>query len=141
MIKTLIWIKRILFILAALWAIWASLNIIFVPMSTREVVVISADGSQTEERVISQISWYEAQGWWGIVIVVIFGFLYSLTGALAYFDYLPGLAISSFFALVLTVLAALSIGGAYAPSLLGMILGWLILGVEKILSRKPMTQD
>jgi hypothetical protein len=136
----LIWIKRILFILAALWAIWASLNILFVPMTTQEVFVISADGSQTEERTTSQISWYEAQGWWGVTIVVIFAFLYLLVGSLAYFDYLPGLAISSFFALVLTVLAALSIGGAYAPSLLGMILGWLFLGFEKILSRKWKAQ-
>ncbi len=139
--KNLNWVKRILFILAALWAILASLYIIFVPMTTQEIVVISADGSQTEERTIRQISWYKAQGWWGIIIVVIFAFIYSAVGLLAYFDHLPGLAIVSLFALVLTLLAALSIGGAYAPSLLGVILGWLFLGIERILSRKRSSPD
>ena len=139
--KTLIWLKRILFFLAALWAILASLYIIFIPMATQEVVVISADGSQTETRTTSQISWYKAQGWWGIIIVVIFAFMYLIVGLVAYFDYLPGLAISSLLALVLTLLAALSIGGAYAPSFLGVILGWFFLGIERIVSRKRSSPD
>lgn len=139
--KTVIWLKRILFILAALWAVLASLYIIFVPMTTQEIVVISANGTQTEERTIKQISWYKAQGWWGITIVVIFALIYSIVGLLAYYDHLPGLAIASLFALVLTLLAALSIGGAYAPSLLGVILGWLFLGIERILSRKRSSPE
>ena len=137
-------IKGLVFILAGLWAIWASLSLIFTPTTVhiQEAIINDpVDGSQSIVNEMREISWYEAQGIWGVIVVVTFAFMYTLISLFALMDNRTGLAIFSILAGALTFLAALSIGGLYAPSLGGVILGWILLGVEQFLNNREQPQQ
>ncbi|MCI0875669.1 MAG: hypothetical protein J4N76_03800, partial [Chloroflexi bacterium] len=80
--------------------------------------------------------WYEVQGVWGVVVLLIFALLYSSTAYLALRNRLVALAIASASALMLTILAGFSIGPLYIPALLMVVVGWLTLGLGKMVRRK-----
>ncbi|MCI0772731.1 MAG: hypothetical protein J4N74_04840, partial [Chloroflexi bacterium] len=80
--------------------------------------------------------WYEVQGVWGVVVLLIFALLYSSTAYLALRNRLVALAIASASALMLTILAGFSIGPLYIPALLTVVVGWLTLGLGKMVRRK-----
>ncbi|MCI0891813.1 MAG: hypothetical protein J4N65_04530, partial [Chloroflexi bacterium] len=80
--------------------------------------------------------WYEVQGVWGVVVLLIFALLYSSTAYLASRNRLVALAIASASALMLTILAGFSIGPLYIPALLMVVVGWLTLGLGKMVRRK-----
>ncbi|MCH7611611.1 MAG: hypothetical protein IIB10_13115 [Chloroflexi bacterium] len=128
---------RIPFLLAALLAIGASIYFLLSPTTIQEVVATtSANGSQTIEELSRQASWYEVQGVWGVVVLLIFALLYSSTAYLALRNRLVALAIASASALMLTILAGFSIGPLYIPALLMVVVGWLTLGLGKMVRRK-----
>ncbi|MCH8877534.1 MAG: hypothetical protein IIA89_12035 [Chloroflexi bacterium] len=128
---------RIPFLLVALLAIGASIYFLLSPTTIQEVVATtSANGSQTIEELSRQASWYEVQGVWGVVVLLIFALLYSSTAYLALRNRLVALAIASASALMLTVLAGFSIGPLYIPALLMVVVGWLTLGLGKMVRRK-----
>ena len=128
---------RIPFLLAALLAIGASIYFLLYPTTIQEVVATtSANGSQTIEELSRQASWYEVQGVWGVVVLLIFALLYSSTAYLALRNRLVALAIASASALMLTILAGFSIGPLYIPALLTVVVGWLTLGLGKMVRRK-----
>ncbi|MCI0828331.1 MAG: hypothetical protein J4N82_11370 [Chloroflexi bacterium] len=128
---------RIPFLLAALLAIGASIYFLLSPTTIQEVVATtSANGSQTIEELSRQASWYEVQGVWGVVVLLIFALLYSSTAYLALRNRLVALAIASASALMLTILAGFSIGPLYIPALLTVVVGWLTLGLGKMVRRK-----
>ena len=128
---------RIPFLLAALLAIGASIYFLLSPTTIQEVVATtSANGSQTIEELSRQASWYEVQGVWGVVVLLIFALLYSSTAYLASRNRLVALAIASASALMLTILAGFSIGPLYIPALLMVVVGWLTLGLGKMVRRK-----
>ncbi|MCI0854881.1 MAG: hypothetical protein J4N91_10710 [Chloroflexi bacterium] len=128
---------RIPFLLAALLAIGASIYFLLSPTTIQEVVATtSANGSQTIEELSRQASWYEVQGVWGVVVLLIFALLYSSTAYLASRNRLVALAIASASALMLTILAGFSIGPLYIPALLTVVVGWLTLGLGKMVRRK-----
>ncbi|MCH8340376.1 MAG: hypothetical protein IIA51_02305 [Chloroflexi bacterium] len=128
---------RIPFLLAALVAIGASIYFLLSPTIIHEIVATtSADGSQTVAELSRQASWYEVQGVWGVVVLLIFALLYSSTAYLASRNRLVALAIASASALMLTILAGFSIGPLYIPALLTVVVGWLTLGLGKMVRRK-----
>ena len=128
---------RIPFLLSAIWAIGAGIYLLLSPTVIQEfVATTSADGSQTIEELSRQVSWYEVQGVWGVIVLLIFALLYSSTAYLASRNRLVALAIASSLALMLTVLAGFSIGFLYIPAMLMVVVGWLILGLAKIVRRK-----
>ena len=127
---------RIPFLLAAMWAIGAGIYLLLSPTVIQEIVwTASSDGSQTIEELSRQASWYEVQGVWGVIVLLIFALLYSSTALLASRKRLVALAIASSLALMLTVLAGFSIGLLYIPALLMVVAGWLTLGLAKIVRR------
>ncbi|MCH7611689.1 MAG: hypothetical protein IIB10_13515 [Chloroflexi bacterium] len=128
---------RIPFLLAALLAIGASIYFLLSPTTIQEfVATTSANGSKTIEELSRQASWYEVQGVWGVVVLLIFALLYSSTAYLASRNRLVALAIASASALMLTILAGFSIGPLYIPALLTVVVGWLTLGLGKMVRRK-----
>ena len=127
---------RLPFLLGAIWAIGAGIYLLLSPMVIQVIVgTTSADGSQTIEELSRQASWYEVQGVWGVIVLLIFALLYSSTALLASRKRLVALAIASSLALMLTVLAGFSIGLLYIPALLMVVVGWLTLGLAKIVQR------
>ncbi len=131
---------RIPFLFAAIWAIGAGIYLLLSPTTIQEVVVTtSADGSQTIEEFSGQVSFYEVQGVSGVFVLLIFALLYSSTAYLALRNRLIALAIASSVAIMLTVLAGFSIGLLYIPALLTVVVGWLTLGLVKLVRRKRQT--
>jgi len=137
-------IKIIVFILAGLWAIVACLYLIFTPTTVQIQEAVNSspvDGSHSTEIEIKEISWYEAQGAWGITAVIIFGLIYVMTSASALLNYRTVLVIFSILAATLTFLAGFSIGGLYVPALGEVVLGWILLGVEQFLNKRGQPQQ
>ena len=127
---------RIPFMLAAIWAIGAGTYLLLSPTVIQEIVATSSvDGSNTIEELSRQASWYEVQGVWGVIVLLIFALLYSSTAYLASRNRLVALAIASSLALILTVLAGFSIGILYIPALLLVVFGWFALALAKIVRR------
>ena len=133
---------RIPFLLAALLAIGASIYFLLSPTTIQEVVATtSANGSQTIEELSRQASWYEVQGVWDVVVLLIFALLYSSTAYLALRNRPVALAIASALALMLTILAGFSIGLLYIPALLTVVVGWLALGLGKMVRSRSQTSS
>ena len=132
---------RVPFLFAAVWAIGAGIYLLLSPTTIQEIVATtSTDGSQTIEELSRQVSFYEVQGVWGVIVLLIFALLYSSTAYLALRNRLVALAIASSLALTLTVLAGFSIGLLYFPALLTVVVGWLTLGLVKLVRRKRQTK-
>lgn len=108
--------SRLLFIFAAAGATLASLVVLFTAGATQ--VSASNGGPQT----VTQLSWLESQGWWGLAILLIFSALYS---APAYFfaGNRRGMAVLfSAAAVILTILASFTIGIFYYIPALALLL-------------------
>lgn len=120
---------------AALWSIGASLYLLLTPIPVREIIAGSAStGSESVEQVTRQVSWYEAQGLWGVLVLIIFTLLFSSIGVLATRARYVSLAIFSLLATALTFLAGFSIGPLYFPAVLAVVAGWILLGLGKLLT-------
>ena len=127
---------RIPFLFAAVWATGAGIYLILSPTVIQEIVATtSADGGQTIEELSRQVSWYEAQGVWGVIVLLIFALLYSSTAVLVLRNRFVALAVASSLAVILTFLAGFSIGPLYIPALLAVVVGWLTLGLVKIVRK------
>ena len=108
-----------------------SLYIALTPTTITEVITEATPGSiPSIQHGVRQISWYEAQGWWGILILLVFALLFSSTWVFAARKLYGLLAISSFLSMVLTFLATFSIGPLYYPAVLAIIIGWALLAFE-----------
>lgn len=125
---------RLPFILAALWSIGAGIHLLTAPIYSGVTVTTRETGG--ERKTIEQASTMTlvgANGSWGLAILLIFE---GLFGAVARFSILGRYILTAVFSLLaaaLTVLGAMTIGGFYFPAVLGLILGWLVLGIEGIL--------
>ena len=119
-------LPRYLFIAAALLALAASLLILLTPTQVHSIT----NGVETTTR----ISLYEAQGWWGVVVLIIFADLYfaplffHLRGKLAW-SLVTGIG-----ALLLTVLAGFSIGPAYLPAAGALLMALILTGARRLTS-------
>jgi hypothetical protein len=114
--------------IAAVWAVAASLFILFSPTTVSGVTAtLRHDSSEVVEVFTRQQSWYAAQGIWGILVLVIFCALYILAVRLAWVGKYRALIFLSVIAIGLSILTGFSIGAAYLPAALGMFVGALVL--------------
>jgi hypothetical protein len=122
-------LPRTFLILAFFLALAASLLILSSSSHITETTVYE-DGAQ--ETTVRQLSWYQAQGTWGVMIVLIFAVVYALPYFLSSKDFLALAAHFALLALVLTWMAIFSIGPYYFPSAGALILSYMALGVARI---------
>ncbi len=126
--KYLINFGKLTVAIAAAWGVGASLYIFFSPVTISGVTsTLFRDSSEVVRAFTRQQSWYEAQGLWGVLVLLIFSGFYLLAARLAFRGNNKGLLIMSVVALVLSVVAGFSIGGVYLPAALGLFIGALLL--------------
>jgi hypothetical protein len=114
--------------ISALWAVGASLYIFFSPVTMSGVTGTLRRGSgEVVEVFTRQQSWYEAQGLWGVIVLVIFSGFYLLAVRVAWRGKSGVLAILSVIAIGLSIVTGFSVGAAYLPAALGLFVGALLL--------------
>ncbi len=114
--------------IAASWAVGASLYILFSPVTISGVRgTVRRDLSEVVEVFTRQQSWYETQGLWGVIVLVIFGGFYLLAFRVAWRGKYRALAIMGVVAVALSIVSGFSIGAAYLPAALGLFIGALLL--------------
>lgn len=107
-----------LFWLAACLALVASLYILIAPVQVHEVTAVSGEDGSTQTTVIHQVSWYQVQGAWGVIFVSLLAALYGLTAFFAHRERTWSGIVSGVLAIMLTLLASLSVGPLYYPAML-----------------------
>jgi hypothetical protein len=103
----------------------AGLFVFFTFGSTALTVTTESGGSS--QQTTSHFSWFESQGWWGVTILIIFALLFY---AVLHFYQRGKLAWTVVFGLTviaLSVLAGFSIGTAYWPGSLAVLIGLFLL--------------
>lgn len=135
------WLVRIPFLFSALWSIGVGLYVLFTPQTILEqVAVITPGDPETGEEIITrQVSWYQVQGPWGVIVLVIFALLFSLAGFFVLRKRFLAAGVTSVLVLLLSYLAGLSIGPLYLPAVLGVVVGWAFLGLTRLLGAKGNT--
>ena len=119
--------------IAAAWAVGVSLHILLSPVTISGVTAtLRRDSSEVVEVFTRQQSWYEAQGLWGVLALVVFCGLYILAVRLAWSGKYRALVILSVFAIGLSIVSGFSIGAAYLPAALGLFVGALVLLIESL---------
>ena len=114
--------------IATAWAVGASLYIFFSPMTISGVRgTLLRDSSEVVEVFTRQQSWYEAQGLWGVLVLVIFSNFYLLAFRVAWRGKYKALTVMGVVAIALSIVSGFSIGAAYFPAALGLIIGALLL--------------
>jgi len=117
-------LHKIIVGMAAAWAVGVSLYIFFSPVTISGVTAtLRRDSSEIVEVFTRQQSWYEAQGLWGVLVLVFFSGFYLLALRVAWKGKYRVLAVMGVVAIALSVVTGFSIGGAYLPSALGLLIG------------------
>ncbi len=129
---------RLVVATAAAWAMGASLYIFFSPVSGRGVRTTGIVGAPNAvvETFTTEQSWYEAQGLWGVVVLVIFAGFYLLAVRLAWRSRYIALAILSVVAIALSIITGFSVGGIYLPAALGLFVGTLMFLASRWLTSR-----
>jgi len=118
---------KIIVATAAAWAVGASFYIFFSPVTISGVTgTLRRDLSEVVEVFTRQQSWYEAQGLWGVLVLVIFSGFYLLALRVAWRGKYRTLAVMGVVAIALSIVTGFSIGGAYLPSAMGLFIGALL---------------
>jgi hypothetical protein len=126
--RILVYGGKLIVAIAVLWAIGASLYIVFTPISVQGTRSrLYRDSTVVIETFTSEQSWYGAQGLWGVFVLVVFAALYLLAARLAWRNQYTGLTILSLIAIALSIVGGFSIGGIYLPAALTLFAGALIL--------------
>ena len=135
--KGLVWGGKFIVAIAAAWALAASLYIFFSPVSIHGVTgVMLRDSTTVVEAFTRNQSWYEAQGLWGVLWLILFSGLYILAVWVACRGNIKALAGLSATVVVLSIVTGFSIGAAYMPAAIGLIIGTFVL----LLSRPRRAQ-
>ena len=128
---------KLIVAIAATWAVGASLYIFSSPVSVHGVTeTLLRDSSTVMEAFTREQSWYEAQGLWGILGLVLFSGFYLMAVRVAWKGNYIALAIMSVTAVALSIITGFSIGGAYLPAALGLFIGTLMFLSSKRLRAK-----
>jgi hypothetical protein len=123
---------RIAFAFVALSSICAGLWILLTPLTIQEVSAVSPGESPAEGEITTQqISWYKAQGVWGVIILVIFSGFFVGSATFGIRGRLLPTAITTAVSLVLTYLAGFSIGMFYLPAAAASVVGIGLLVISK----------
>jgi hypothetical protein len=121
-----------LILAAALWAVAVSLVIFFTPVQIHEIsATIVPGGDQEQQETTQYASWYQVQGLWGTILLVIFAGLYILAVYLRRQSKILLLGILSVVTLALSYLAGLSIGMAYLPAALALLVGMILSALAR----------
>ena len=131
--RTLARIRKVPFALAGIWAIGASLYLLLRPQTVVSAVAVPGSPGVVEE-IQTQVSWYEVQGLWGVFILFLFGLLYASIWLFANLDRYVIAGLISVAAIALTILASLSIGPLYLPSVVMVVAGWLLMGLVRLMA-------
>ncbi len=125
---------KLIVVIAATWAVGASLYIFSSPVSVHGVTdLMLRDSSTVVEAFTREQSWYEARGLWGILWLVLFSGLYLMAVRVAWKGNHLALASMSVTAVVLSIVTGFSIGGAYLPAALGLFIGTLMFLSSKLM--------
>jgi hypothetical protein len=128
---------KLIVAIAACWATGASLYIFSAPVSMHGVTSRSVRGSSTiVETFTKEQSWYEAQGLWGVIVLVVFAAVYLLAVRLAWRGRHVAVTVVSLVAVALSIISGFSIGAIYLPGALGLFVGAIILLSSKVLSNR-----
>jgi hypothetical protein len=126
---------KFLVALSAILAVGVSLFIFFSPLTIHNVTATSVTGgSERVETTTLTQSWYQVQGLWGVIVLVLFAGLYIGAFYLARQSAYRTLAILSLVALILSYLAGFSIGLFYLPSALALLVGTGLLWLSRSMS-------
>jgi hypothetical protein len=99
------------------------------------------DSSEVVEVFTRQQSWYEAQGLWGVLVLVIFSGFYLLALRVAWRGSYKALMVMGIAAVMLSIVTGFSIGAAYLPSALGLCIGALVNTEIKSTNKKRYPND
>jgi hypothetical protein len=135
--QTLIYGGKLIVAIAAAWAIGASLYIFFAPITVVSTPSkLFRDSTVVVETFTRELSWFEAQGLWGVFVLLMFAGLFLLAARLAWRSQYTALTILSLIAIAMSIIAGFSIGGIYLPAALGLLAGALILLSSKLLGSR-----
>lgn len=126
---------KLLFALAALWSLVAGARILLTPSWVQTATAVSvAGGTESPEAAdevqseVRSLSYYEAQGPWGLIVLLLFASPYLGSAALVWRQRTIAGTLLGLVGGILTVLAGFSIGLFYLPAALTVLLGMLGLG-------------
>ena len=123
---------RFIVLFAALSAVGASLLIFLIPQTiTIETATTVAGGAGVVERFTEQQSWYQVQGLWGSLVLVLFAGFYLLAYRSALKENFLTLVVMSLAGIALTYITGFSIGLFYFPAAAGLFLGMLLMVVSR----------
>ena len=123
-----VYIGKLVVMLATVWAIGVSAYLLFSPITIHGITATTvSNGSGSVEHFTLQQSWYQVQGLWGSLVLVLVAGFYSIGLYLAWRTAYARLAVLSVIALIFSYLAGFSIGLLYVPSAVGLTLGTALL--------------
>ena len=136
--KSLDMMGRLFLYFAAMWSVVAGLVLLLTPLEVQTLTAqgIAEDAASAVESSQS-ITWYEAQGLAGIVLLVLFALLYVAMAYLSWVKRWIGAASFAAIAILLTLLAGFSIGAFYMPAAMLSLVGLILLGIRRM--RTPTT--
>ena len=134
----LIYVGKFIVALAATWAVGASIYIFFSPLSGRGITARRTFGESggVVETFMTEQSWYEAQGLWGIFVLAVFAGIYLFAVRLAWHGRYNALTIVSVITIALSIITGFSIGGIYFPAAVGLVVGAVILLSARLLTSR-----
>jgi Ca2+/Na+ antiporter len=124
--------------IAAGLSILVGLYLLLSPVEVYSITATTLPGGQeTTQEQITQQSWYQTQGLWGVFVLFLFAGLYSLGYFLARKEAYTWLVILSLSLMALSYLAGFSIGLLYLPAALILFLGAGILVFSNYRQQRP----
>jgi len=133
---------KFIVLFAALSAVGASLLIFFTPQTiTIESATTVPGGTGVVERFTQRQSWYQAQGLWGSIVLVLFAGFYLLAYRSAVKGNFLALAIMSIVGIALTFISGFSIGLFYLPAAVGLFIGMLLMVVSRNVPPRSRTSN
>jgi hypothetical protein len=125
---------KLIVTIAAIWAVGVSLYIFSSPVAVHGVTERMLRDSSTVVKTSAQVqSWYEMQGLWGSLWLVLFSGLYLLAVRFAWSGKHVALAILSVTAVALSIVTGFSIGSAYLPAAFSLFIATLMFLSSRLL--------
>ena len=140
--KVLITIRRVLAVIAAVWALAVTINFLFFARIKYESTSVTSTNGQPQVTTTSsgEYTWISSAGLVGLAIMFSFTLLLAAPAAAEWRGSLAVAAPVSILALTATFIVRYSIGGMYLPGAVVVFLGAVLLAVEKwIRKRYPPT--
>lgn len=119
---------KLVIAIAAIWAMGASLCVVSLPVSIGGVTDVLLRDSSTMSAILErEQSWYEAQGFYGFFWLAFFSGLFLMAIRTAWTGNYISLTSIGLTVSVLSIVTGFSIGIAYLPAAIGLLIGTLML--------------